>query len=287
MFVSTAAGCATFGRRGAAQEKIAAGRELSRQGVAAMEVGDWRQAEALLQQAVEVVPDDADARRHLAETLWHRGAADAAITQITEALRQEPADAALVVRAGEMSMTLGNHDKALAQAERAIQLDSRLAGAWALRGRVFSRIGQPDRAMADLQRALELSPQDPEALLDVALMYRHRGESARALTTLQYLLDTYGPGEEPQMALQLEGMTLLDLGRPHQAAESLRMAARRGPPNADVLFYLAQAESRVGHYARASAAVQQALAIDASHQPSRELLVQLAANHAPADPQRR
>jgi tetratricopeptide (TPR) repeat protein len=282
-----AAGCATFGRRGAAQEKLAAARELSRQGVAALERSDWQHAESLLQQAVEAAPDDADARRHLAEALWHRGAADAAILQITEALRLEPDDAALLVRSGEMSMTLGDHNKALAHAERAIQLDAKSAGAWALRGRVFWRIGQPDRAMADLQRALELSPHNPEALLDVALMYRQRGEPARALTTLQYLLEAYGPGEEPQLALQLEGMTLLDLDRPQQAADSLQLAARRGPPNADILFYLAQAQTRAGRHAEASATAQQALAIDATHQASRDLLTQLAANHRPAEPQRR
>ncbi len=186
-----------------------------------------------------------------------------------------------------MSLALGDHNVALSRAERAIQLDANLPGAWALRGRVFGRLGQPDRAMADLQRALEISPQNPEALLDVALMYRQRGEAARALTTLHSLLDTYAPGEEPQMALQLEGMTLMNLGRAHQAAESLQLAARRGPPNADVLYHLAQAEFSAGRYAEATDAARQALAIDGSHQASRQLLTQLAANSPPAEPQRR
>jgi Tfp pilus assembly protein PilF len=255
--------------------------------VTAIEMGNWQQAESLLQQAVEADPGQADAHRHLAETLWHRGAAEPAMRQMAEALRLEPNDAALVVRAGEMSLALGDHSAALSHAERAIQLDARLAGAWALRGRVFSRHGQPDRAMADLQRALELAPHNPEALLDVALMYRQRGETARALTTLHYLLDSYAPGEEPQIALQLEGMTLLDLGRPQRAAESLQLAARRGPPHADVFYQLAQAEIRSGRLPEASAAAQQALAIDASHEASRQLLMQLAANSPSAESQRR
>jgi tetratricopeptide (TPR) repeat protein len=284
---TTALGCATFGRRGAAQEKIAAGRELSRQGVAAMEVGNWQQAEALLQQAVEASPEEADTHRHLAEALWHRGAADAAMKHMGQALRLEPNDATLLVRAGEMSLAMADHNTALSRAERAIQLDAKLADGWALRGRVFGRLGQSDRAMADLQRALEISPQDPEALLDVALMYRQRGEAARALTTLHYLLDTYAPGEEPQLALQLEGLTLMELGRAQQASESFQLAARRGPPNADVLYHLAQAQSRAGRYAEANAAARQALAIDASHQASRQLLIQLAANNPPIDLQRR
>jgi predicted Zn-dependent protease len=124
-------------------------------------------------------------------------------------------------------------------------------------------------------------------LLDIALMYRQRRQPTRALTTLHFLLDTYAPGEEPQMPLLLEGVTLLDLGRPQQAAESLQLAAHRGPPNVDVLYHLAQAEFAAGHYGEASAAAQQVLAIDASHQASRQLLSQSAAKHPAVEPQRR
>jgi predicted Zn-dependent protease len=89
------------------------------------------------------------------------------------------------------------------------------------------------------------------------------------------------------MALILEGLTLMDLQRPHQAAEVLLAAAHRGPPNADMLYYLAQAQSAAGKYAEATSAAQQALAVDGSHQQSRQLLAQLAAQPDPAEPQRR
>ena len=50
------------------------------------------------------------------------------------------------------------------------------------------------------------------------MLYRQRGQATRSLTTLHHLLETYPPGEEPQSVLMLEGLTLLDLGRPQQAA---------------------------------------------------------------------
>lgn len=281
------AGCATFGRRGPVPEEVAACRELSRQGVAAMEMGHWQQAETLLQKAIDASPDDAEARRYMAEALWHRGAAEEALAQMADAVRLDPSDAALTVRAGEMSLAIGANDKALTQAERAIRSDPKLAAAWALRGRVFWQLRQPDRAMADLQRALELAPDSPDVLLDVAVIYRQRGQAARCLTTLRHLADTYPPGEEPQLATMLEGLTLLELGRPQQAAESLAAAARRGPPRAEAWYYLAQAESAIGRYAEATAAAQQALAIDASHQASRQLLAQLASRNDATEPQRR
>ena len=174
-----------------------------------------------------------------------------------------------------------------ARSEQAIRLNPQLAAGWALRGRVFSRLNQPDRALADLQRALELSPQGADVLFDLAILYRQQGQLARALTTLHSLLDSYPPGEEPQMALMLEGQTLMALGRPHQAADSLLAASRRGPPNAEILFLLAQAQSSAGQYAAAAAAAEQALAIDSTHTASRQLIAQLVRITASADPDRR
>jgi tetratricopeptide (TPR) repeat protein len=281
------AGCAAFGRRGPSAAKLEAGRELSRQGLAAMELGQWQLAELLLQQAVGASPDDAQARRALAEVLWKRGAAAEALSQMTDALRAQPDDARLAVRAGEMAMSMGNRQAALDFAEQAIRLDPQLAPAWALRGRVFWQLDEPDRALADLTRALEFAPASADVLLDLAVIYRERNEPSRCLTTLHHLHDAYPPGEEPQGSLVLEGLSLLDLGRPHQACDALLAATRREPANAQVLYYLAHAQYSAGRYNEATAAVQQALALDASHEGSRQLLAQLAAPSQPADPQRR
>jgi len=75
-------------------------------------------------------------------------------------------------------------------------------------------------------------------------------------------------------------LALADLGRPQQAADSLQAASRKGPPNAEILYYLAQAELASGRYAQAAASAQQALAADASHEPSRQLLARLAQSSA-------
>jgi tetratricopeptide (TPR) repeat protein len=182
---------------------------------------------------------------------------------------------------------MGERNAALAHAEQAIRLDPQLAAAWALRGRVFWQLQQSDRALADLGRALEFAPASTDLLLDLAVIHRERGQPARCLTTLHHLHDTYPPGEQPQAALVLEGLTLLDLGRPHQACDAFLAATRRGPPNAQTLYYLAHAQSESGRYTEAAAIAQEALAIDASHQPSRQLLAQLAARTPPVEPQRR
>jgi Flp pilus assembly protein TadD len=271
------AGCATLGRRGPVPEEVATCRELTQQGVAAMELGDWAKAESLLERAVEASPVDSTSRYHFAETLWHRGATEEALLQIEAAIRLDGTDAAMFVRAGEMALATGATDRALARADQAIRLNSKLSTAWALRGRVYAKMGQTDRALADLQRALQFAPDDNGVLLDVAALYRQQGQHDRCLATLQHLLDTYPAGEEPQLALWMEGLTLNDLGRPRQAAERLAAASRQGPPNADILFYLAEAQVAAGQSEAATAAARKALEVNPTHEPSRKLLTELAA----------
>jgi tetratricopeptide (TPR) repeat protein len=223
----------------------------------------------------------------LAEALWRRGAAADAIAHMEAALQDSPTDATLAVRAGEMSLAAGARDPALRHAEHAIRVDPQRAAAWALRGRIFWQLQQPDRAIADLGRALEFAPQSADVLLDLAVMYRDRGQPARCLTTINHLHDTLASGEAPQAALVLEGLALLDLGRSQQACETLVAATHRGPANAQILYYLAHAQFAASRYNDAAATAQQALAIDAAHQPSQQLLAQLAVHTSPTDSQRR
>jgi predicted Zn-dependent protease len=282
-----ASGCAVFGRRSHSAAEVTAARELSRQGVAALEAGQPQKAEELLKKSLAAAPDDASARRYMAETLWRRGAGDDAILQIVEAVRLEPSNATLAVRAGEMYLAVGRREAAEEQAERAIRLEPTLAGAWALRGRCFVKMNLPDRALADLERAVELAPDRSDLLLEVASLYRQRGQNTRCLTAIYHLLDSYPSGEEPQFVMVMQGQTLMDLGRPQQATDAFLAAIQHGPPNADVSFYLAQSYAAAGRPDEASKAAQQALAINGAHDGSRKLLAELAAHADPGTPQRR
>jgi tetratricopeptide (TPR) repeat protein len=277
LIICNTSGCAILGRHRQSPEAVAAAREMSRQGVASLEMGQTQQAEDLLRQALVQSPDDASSHRYMAEALWRRGAGQEALGHMDEAVKLEPVNAALAVRAGEMSLASGGCDIALAHAERAIRLEPKLETAWALRGRCFRQMNQPDRALADLQRAVELAPDQSDLLLEVADIYRQRGQHARCLTALYHLLDTYPPGNEPQPVLVMQGLTLMDLGRPQQATQAFLAAGQHGPPSADLYFYLAQSYSASGQVTEAAAAAQQALALSASHEPSRQLLNQLAA----------
>lgn len=268
-------GCAAFRHKNPVAESVAKCRKFSREGISAMETGDWRQAESLLRQATGASPTDANARRHLAEALWERGESDEAIAQMKSAAELEPNNPEAATRYGQMLLARGRHDDALAQARAALALNPRSADAWALRGRVHRGLGAPDRALADLHQALARHPNDRRVLSDIAALYFQSGQRRRELTTLHILRDTYVPGEEPTGLLAGEADAYLALGRPQPAVERLRLACARAAPSANLLCRLAEAEAATGDADTARATAERALTADAGHQQARELVARL------------
>jgi tetratricopeptide (TPR) repeat protein len=275
-------GCRLPGRDGPVPQALAESRNLSRQGVAAMERGQQHQAESLLAKAVKVCPSDPEARRNYAETLWIHGSQREAIAQMEEVARNGCEDAAFWTRLAEMYLADGRTDAAGQSVQQALDCDTKLASAWAVRGRIMRASGQPRQALADYLRALGYAPDDRKILMEVAELYRQLDQPERALQTLQVLADSYAPGEEPQQVLYLAGMAYSALGRPGEAAESLAAALTREKPTPDIFFRLAEAEFAAGRTDQALNAAQQALALDPKHQASRDLLnrIELARRNA-------
>jgi tetratricopeptide (TPR) repeat protein len=270
-----ASGCMSMRHQKIVPESVAACRQLARDGISAMELGNTSQACTLLGNAVETSPTDIDARRQLAEALWLEGRQQEAVVHMEAAVRLDPTHAPTLVRAGEMLLASGNDTRAFERAEQAIRVEPTLAGAWKLRGRIFHQRNDLPHGLADLQQALHYAPQDSQVLLEVAEIQYQLQRPQRSLTTLHHLLDHCPPGAEPQRALWLEGLAYGKLARPQDAMESLLAATEHGPAQADLLYALAQAEVAAGFPGRATQSVRRALTVDRQHQASRTLLAQL------------
>lgn len=265
-------GCRLPGGDGPVSQSLVTCRQLSRQGVAELERGRWSQAEALLTQAVDSCPADPDARAHLAEALWHRGARAEALAQLAQAAELAPDNAALRVRLAEMHLAEGDLAAAGRSAEAAIDLDPKLSSAWAVRGEVLNARGLPRQALADYHRALGYAPDSQSLKFQVAELYRRLNEPQKALAMLQNLAETYSPGEEPQQVLYLQGLALMALSRYDGACDVLGSAALRARPTPDILYHLAEAELLAGRTQNAVRTIQQAIAMNPEHEPSRALL---------------
>ncbi len=270
-------GCRSLSRnQGPVPPAVATARQLTQQGMNAMERGDWKRAESLLARAVQTCPNDADARRNYAETLWHRDALSDALLQMTEARRLASEDPALAVRTGELYLALGRISDARGLVHEALQWDPKFAPGWTLRGRVASAAGQFREALADYQRSLAYAPDNHEAAILVAEVYRQLNEPERALLALRSVADNYSPHDEPQQLLYLEGLALTALGRYDEAVRSLTQAAQRDRPTAEILCRLAEAELLAGRTGAAQAWLQEALALDPNHAASRTLSTRIA-----------
>ena len=227
-----------------------------------MERGDWARADDLLAQAVKVFPQDADARYHYAEVLWHRGDRAAALEQIDKALKLSPDDPKLLLHAAQLRIAMDQVGEAGALLERAIDADSKNPAVWALRGRLRRKAGELHEALADYHRALGYRPDDRETLLEVAELYRQLNQPQRALATLQTLGDTYPPGEEPPQVLYLTSLAYSALGRYVEAVDCLVLVRDRGAATSEALYRLADAQLKAGRDADARQTAAQLLALD-------------------------
>jgi len=270
-------GCRLPGYGGSFSPSLAKCRQYSQEGIVALEQGRWTRAEETLAKAVKCCPDDPEARRHHAEALWSCGRREEAIAELDETIALAPKDAALRVRKAQMRLTMGQIPQAQSEIETAIDMDPDRGSAWAVRARVRRAAGDSTGALANYHRALGYAPEDRDLLLETAELYRELNEPEKTLALLHRLIDTYGPGEEPQKLVYLEGLACAALGRCDEAAERYAVALARGEPTPELLYQLALVRSRVGQPREALVAAEEALRLQPDYEPALRLVERLSA----------
>lgn len=250
---------------------VIASRQLSLQGMEAMQRQDWERAEGLFAQAVHTSPVDERARWRYAETLWRRGAKQEAVTQMEEAVRLSGNEPKLLVQLGEMHLAMGDLPRAAKRAQQAVSGDSRSATAWALQGDVLRRSGNHQDALAAYHRALHYQEHFPHVQFAAAEIYTESGRPQRALATLELLAGQYPPGQEPADVQYARGLALKSLGRFDEAAESLAASARQSEPSPDLLLHLSEAHLLSGDLGSAALSLDEALALAPNHPGARDL----------------
>ncbi len=283
-----AAGCRWVGLYDPVPVSLTASRKLSSEGNELLEQKQPEKAEAKLAQAVKTCPSDCDARRYYAETLWLRNARAEAVAQLEEACRLSP-DSDLRVRLAEMYLEMGRLDESGRNIEQVLSRNIKLAAAWRVRGRVLrctaDRLmasGDRDQArvvyfqaLSDLHRAAGYDPSDRQVIKETAAVYRNLGQPQRALESMQSLVETYSPGEEPQQVLYWTGLDYMALRRYDDAVASLTTALSRDRPTPELLCSLGEAQYRCGRSQEAVVALERALALNPQHAPSRQLLSEI------------
>ena len=270
-----ASGCRSLSGAGPASSEIVSCRDQWQQGLEALQHQEWTQAESLFAGAVRTCPQDERARKYYSDVLWHRGAWDDATRQMQEAVNLSGGDPALLVRLGEMYIAQGYFDEAEACAAESLSRQVDLAGAWALSGDIHWQHGRRSAAIDDYHRALSLQSGSPRVQLALARASFAENDPEQALVTLHALKDSTPSAELSHDVFYLEGMIHKSLRRYEDAARSFREVAQRGQGGSLLFYEIANAEMLSGHPEPARRAAQIALAWDAAHEPTRQLLAQI------------
>ncbi len=268
-------GCRTLSGKGPVEPSLASCRQLTQQGISAMQRGQVEQSRQFYEQAIGVSPQNVEARKHLAEALWRQGHLSDAIFHLEHARRLAMDDPVLSVRLGEMYLETGQINRAHLRANDALDQVPEYAQAWALRGRVFYQRGEMELALSDCLRALGYHPNNRAVMALVARIHLRTNRPRRALAVVRGLAETYPHDEQPAGVVDLEGQVLASLGRFHEASQSFANALRRAEPNPELLSRLGSAQLSAGQPAAAAESVQQALALDTNSRPALELAERL------------
>jgi tetratricopeptide (TPR) repeat protein len=287
--------------------------EVSREARAAqtaLQHGDFREATAHAQRAVNAAPQNADLwftlayaarlsgqygvsvgayRRGLvlrpssveglsglAQTYAQMGRNADAQKTLEAALAANPKSAVDLQLAGELLLP-SDAKRALGYLQRseAVKASSRTE---LLLARAYQETGDADSAQKMLESARRSAPGNPEVLRAVAAYYRDTGQYDAAIRILENL-----PAKDANTLAEL-GYSYSLAGNSHAAAESYGAAASRAPRNIEIQLNAAQAMLNAGEFGKAAVLLKQAATLDPEHYRVYALRARLdAAQHRTED----
>ncbi|MDZ7749289.1 MAG: tetratricopeptide repeat protein [Halofilum sp. (in: g-proteobacteria)] len=152
-----------------------------RRGEQAVRAGQLEKARAAYRQAVDMDPDNAEARYNLAVALVRTGHADKATRHLAAAARLEPGSARNVLALAWNLDQLGRDEDAVSHYRAAIDRGKDDASVHRLLGDALMRLDRTQEALGHYRRARELAPDEPMPAFReaIALVRSGRYDEAR------------------------------------------------------------------------------------------------------------
>ncbi len=133
-------------------------------GIAAERAGQWAQAEADFEYALQLAPEQPNVLNYLAYAWTEQGKnLDRARGMIERALQQRPNDGSIIDSLGWVLLRQGDKAGALKQLERAVELQPEDSVINAHLGDALAAVGRMREAEFQWRRALNLKPEEDEA----------------------------------------------------------------------------------------------------------------------------
>ena len=177
-------------------------------------------------EAVKLVPDDADTIRARGEALAQLDKPGLALADLDKAIQLKPGDASAYEDKAKLLDKLKKYDQALAVLEKVQQLRPDSVEPWLERAVIHSHQHKPDAALDDLDRALAVQPDNVAVLLLRAGVHQEKGDKKEALADADKAI---GLRPSLPMAIRTRALLLADDGRLDEAAGELEKLLQFDP----------------------------------------------------------
>ena len=178
---------------------------------------------------------------------------------------QKPSVAGPAIGRARQLIEQGKYAAAITELDQAVKQDPKFAYAFAWRGTARIRIGQFQEAMPDLDEALRLDPRNTLALTQRGYAFFILKDNGRALTELNTAgeIDNASPGP-----YAFRGLIYSDMGEQERALSELNKALKLNPDFAVAHGGVGSVYSKQQEYEKALLAFNKALALSPQNVPS-------------------
>ncbi len=217
---------------------------LTLQGLLDLAVGRFEEARSVLERALEIEPNNIEARRAAVSAAIGLGEPDAARTEVDEALKLTQDDFDVWILKGELDRHDKNYRDAIEAYTNALKIVP--GSPLALLQRAGARVALKDidGAVADLDAIGDASNEDPRAVFLRALIARQRGQTNAALRYLRQILVVI-PDHRPTL---MQAATIhYEAGEFTQAAEYVERLLAIDPGNAEFQRMRGAIQLAAGH----------------------------------------
>ena len=207
------------------QKRSAAGPAVGR-ARALIEQGKYAAAITELDQAVRQDPKFAYAFAWRGTAKNRMGQFGEAMPDLNEALLLDPRNVLALTQRGYVFFTMGDSGKALAELNTAGEIDPASPAPYAFRGLIYSDMGEQEKALLEYNKALKLNPNFSPAYGGLGSVYNKQQEYEKALLAFNKAL-ALTPHHVP--SLSGRGFTYFSLGEYDRAISDLTELIRLIP----------------------------------------------------------